>query len=398
MLGHRLLQGIVALAASGLMSVVNCEVKVSALKTTTLGTDPEGSARLNGMSFQQDALTTFNGWQYVAYYESTGTYNKQNVALGRRNLNGGASPSDWEVIRFTDYSQQTQDSHNTISMGISNDGKIHLSYDHHDVPLNYRVSNEGVATDPRPMRGTRISLELRGMTCPAADRGLGGRSGSGDSYLYKYSGGSWTPIGKYIQGNNNNAYINGLDFANDTLTITWTWRETPDVVTNHDLGYAYSTDLGRTWNNNAGVSIGPTNSGILNQEGQTVDAAGRVHVINRETVGGTLTWLHYWRGDDGRWTRNPISHSLGPLTQTGRRGKLAAHPTTGDLFAILAANQASNDVAVYVATRASGYTDWKEAWRAGSFDVEPLFDRALWRGQGGYPDRKVAVVDLEVQV
>jgi len=62
MLGHRLLQGIVALAASGLMSVVNCEVKVSALKTTTLGTDPEGSARLNGMSFQQDALTTFNGW------------------------------------------------------------------------------------------------------------------------------------------------------------------------------------------------------------------------------------------------------------------------------------------------------------------------------------------------
>ena len=33
-------------------------------------------------------------------------------------------------------------------MGISPDGAIHLSYDHHDVPLNYRVSSEGVATDP----------------------------------------------------------------------------------------------------------------------------------------------------------------------------------------------------------------------------------------------------------
>jgi len=258
---------------------------------------------------------------------------------------------------------------------------------------------------------------------------IGIRSGSGDSYLYKYSSGSWSPIGKYIQGNNNNAYINGIDYANSTLHITWTWRETPDVVTNHDLGYAYSTDLGRTWNNNAGTSIGPTispassgihafsipqNSGILNQEGQTVDPSGRVHVLNREKVGGVLTWLHYWRDEGtGKWTKNPIKHSLGALTQTGRRGKLAAHPVTGDLFAILAANDGV-DVAVYAATKASGYEDWKEVWREGRFDAEPLFDRALWRGQGGveggkilslflntqggYPERKVTVVDLEVEV
>lgn len=37
-------------------------ITVSASQKTTLGTDPEGSARLNGMSFQQDALTSFNGW------------------------------------------------------------------------------------------------------------------------------------------------------------------------------------------------------------------------------------------------------------------------------------------------------------------------------------------------
>ncbi|PKS06299.1 hypothetical protein jhhlp_007047 [Lomentospora prolificans] len=449
MLGQRILKGILALVASGVVPRANCEIKVTALKTTSLGTDPEGSARLNGMSFQQDALTTFNGWQYVAYYESTGTYNRQNVALGRRNLNGGTDPSDWEILRFTDYNQQTQDSHNTISLGISSDGKIHLSYDHHDVPLNYRVSNDGIATDPSAhtwsaslFGATRHDLPGGGpgpwnpVTYPRFERANDdllfemriGQSGSGDSYLYKYSSGAWSPIGRYIQGNNNNAYINGLDFANDTLTITWTWRETPDVVTNHDLGYAYSTDLGHTWKNNAGASIGstvspssqgihafiiPQNSGILNQEGQTVDFGGRVHVVNREKVGGVLTWLHYWRGENGQWTRNPIKHSLGALTQTGRRGKLAAHPVTGDLFAILAANE-GYDVAVYAATRASDYTDWKETWRSKSFDVEPLFDRALWRGQGGveagkilslflntqggYPDRKVTVVDLEVQV
>lgn len=86
--------------------------------------------------------------QYVAYYESTGTYNRQHVALGRRNLNNGDTPSEWDIFEFTDYVQQTQDEHNTISMGISGDGTIHLSYDHHDVPLNYRVSNEGIASDP----------------------------------------------------------------------------------------------------------------------------------------------------------------------------------------------------------------------------------------------------------
>lgn len=200
------------------------------------------------------------------------------------------------------------------------------------------------------------------------------------------------------------------------------------MVTNHDLAYAYSEDLGSTWKNNDGEELGstvrpgspgihvfeiPQNSGILNQEGQTVDNSGRVHVVNREIVDGTLTWLHYWRDEQGSWTRNPIQHSLGSLTQTGHRGKLAAHPVTGDIFAILAANDGT-DVGVFVATRASGYTNWTEAWKGGAYDVEPLFDRCLWSGKGGveagtvlslflntqgsYPDRKITIVDLEVQV
>ncbi|SPN96630.1 uncharacterized protein DNG_00151 [Cephalotrichum gorgonifer] len=449
MLINRARTRLLALAVA-LMSAVNCEVRVSHLRTTTLGTDPEGSARLNGMSFQQDALTTFNGWQYVAYYESTGTYNSQNVALGRRNLNGGQTPSAWEIFRFTDYVQKTQDSHNTISLGISGDGNIHLSYDHHDVPLNYRVSRQGIAADPEAhvwgadlFGSTLHSLPGAGagpwspVTYPRFERAGEeflfemriGASGSGDSYLYQYTSGSWSQIGKYLQGRDNNAYINGIDYANGSLHATWTWRETPDVVTNHDLGYAYSEDLGHTWKNSAGANLGPTiqpsspgihvfnipqNSGILNQEGQTVDNAGRVHVLNRETVSGVLTWLHYWRDEEGTWTRNPVWHSLGQLTQTGRRGKLAAHPTTGDLFAILAANE-GNEVGVYVSTRGSGYTDWTEAWRGGSFDIEPLFDQHLWSGEGGggieggqvlslflntaggYPNRKVTVVDLDVQ-
>lgn len=62
MLGSWLRPGIFALAASELLSIASCEVTVSHLRTTALGTDPEGSARLNGLSFQQDPLTSFNGW------------------------------------------------------------------------------------------------------------------------------------------------------------------------------------------------------------------------------------------------------------------------------------------------------------------------------------------------
>lgn len=235
-------------------------------------------------------------------------------------------------------------------------------------------------------------------------------------------------MGRYLEGDDNNAYINGINYANGTLHATWTWRETPDVVTNHDLAYAYSDDLGVTWKNNDGETLGstvvpgspgihvfeiPQNSGILNQEGQTVDNSGRVHVVNREIIDGTLTWLHYWRNEEGAWTRNAIQQTLGPLTQTGHRGKLAAHPMTGDIFVILAANEGT-DVGVFVATRASEYTDWTEAWKGGAYDVEPLFDRYLWSGDGGveagtvlslflntqgsYPDRRITVVDLGVQV
>jgi hypothetical protein len=258
------------------------------------------------------------------------------------------------------------------------------------------------------------------------------RSGSGDSYIYRYSNGAWSQVGKYLQGSDNNAYINGLDFANNTLHATWTWRETPDVVTNHDLCYAYSADEGKTWKNNAGQNLGSTitpsspginaftirqNSGILNQEGQTVSQDGTPHVLNRELRSGTLTWLHYHRASpssssgSGSWERNPINHNLGSLTQTGRRGKLAAHPN-GEILAILASNT-GNDVAVLVASPDDGFRSWKEIWRGKGFDAEPLYDRELWRGHGGleagrrlslflstaggYPSRKVTVVDLDLE-
>lgn len=105
-------------------------VKVVSTDHSDIGTDIEGSERLNGVSYQEDALITFGDYQYVTFYGTAPAgYNNHYVNVGRRQVT--PSTGDWEFLTLTDYVQQTMDGHNMISMGISGDGKIHLSFDHH---------------------------------------------------------------------------------------------------------------------------------------------------------------------------------------------------------------------------------------------------------------------------
>src|SRR5579862_5190280 len=54
----------------------------------------------NGLSFQQDALTSFAGWQYCAYYDAA-----RHVCLARRKLAAG----EWQAVRFEDYLFKDED-------------------------------------------------------------------------------------------------------------------------------------------------------------------------------------------------------------------------------------------------------------------------------------------------
>jgi len=98
---------------------------------TVLGPDPaHRRCVLNGNAFQQDAIVSFNGWQYAAFYSflDKNTPEPLYVHLARRQLPHGK----WDVLVFTDYPQTVDDGHNTVQMGICpGDGTIHLSYDHH---------------------------------------------------------------------------------------------------------------------------------------------------------------------------------------------------------------------------------------------------------------------------
>jgi len=77
-----------------------------------------------------------------------------------------------------------------------------------------------------------------------------------------------------------------------SIHISWVWRETPDVASNHDMCYARSTDGGMTWTNSEGdkyqlpitaataeyASRIPQNSDLINQTSMFADETGRPYI------------------------------------------------------------------------------------------------------------------------
>ena len=93
-----------------------------------------------------DGFTTFNGYQYAIYYTVVGNnYNNRYVTIARRQL----PSSPWETCTFSDYVQTINDDHRIATIGVCpGDGTIHLSFDHHNNDLHYRISIPGLATNP----------------------------------------------------------------------------------------------------------------------------------------------------------------------------------------------------------------------------------------------------------
>ena len=66
---------------------------------------------INGNAFQQDAVASHNGYQYLS---------ATTTPIGRSAWRGENSRSgEWQVIRFDDYHFEGDDAHNTISIGIA---------------------------------------------------------------------------------------------------------------------------------------------------------------------------------------------------------------------------------------------------------------------------------------
>ncbi|KAF3009571.1 hypothetical protein E8E13_005878 [Curvularia kusanoi] len=429
------------LASATLVSSLVSGIAITSTNYYNISNDVEGSVRLNCLAFQQNALMTFGNYQYVAFYATATGYGKHYVNLGRRQI--APSIGAWQNFALTDYVQQTLDEHNTISMGISGDGKIHLSFDHHDVPINYRVSNAGIArTVPAEWSASAfgaVQHSLPGSTGPWSpltyprferiDNGdllmefRIGQSGSGDSWIHRYSSttGLWSNVGKYLQGEDNNAYINGFSSAGGKLYTSWTVRETPTPSTNHDFYFAFSEDAGRSWKQTNGEIVAlpimpstpgikvyniPQNSEIINQEAQFADGKGRFHALMRDNSTGIATFYHYLRTADGKFSKTAITApGLSTPPYLAYRGKIVA---TGDSVIAILPDAPKSTVQLWAATAGANWTDWKKLGEISNMAGEPLVDEerlrkfnvlSLFVRQGGpFGTRKVQVWDFGLEL
>ncbi|KAF3764675.1 hypothetical protein M406DRAFT_340231 [Cryphonectria parasitica EP155] len=400
---------------------------------TILGPDPAHRTHaINGYAFQQDALTSFNGWQYAVFYSSTGPETPEPlfIHLSRRCLPDGP----WESIVFEDYPQKTDDGHNTVQIGICHeDGTIHLSYDHHCDVLRYRHSVRGLAQNPTAYEWNASlfmpTLDyLPGLpsshkhfsyvTYPRlGNLGPGvlfmslrdGKAGLGSDHLYLYRSdkGFWEFVGTPLTGVDSNPYVHGWDFRDGKLHVTWVyrgfvwyegWDDLADTKhkqqagpngaeNNHNICYAYSEDLGYTWRNGKGDVIADL------KQGQTIknDAEGIVAfeipkgsgLMNQESQvvdydGGVhvlnreiLEGTHIWKHYYRSPTGQWTSRAIRPIDGP-RRGRLGI-TRDNDLLLILPETTIPT-VTILRALKSDSYGSYQKVWVGKGLTGEPLID------------------------
>ncbi|WP_404194523.1 BNR repeat-containing protein [Streptomyces tauricus] len=377
---------------------------------------------VNNNSFQKNALLTHKGYQYAAWYTAD-----RNAVVGRRAL--GAST--WSTVK-AGHTLRYDDSHNVISMGVSKtDGRLHLHMDSHSDGFTYVKSVAGLMNNPAGLTWTasrfgapRSTLDGLALTSqftypqfvstPEGRLQLSyraGVSGNGRNALAEYDGTSWTALGEWSASTGTytsehgsstvrNMYLHGIDYDRDgRLHSFFTWREQNNAVmcnsgglTNHDTGYVYSDDRGRTWRNDAGTVVGATGTSntvavtdgglvvdalnpdhsLMNQESQATDSAGRPHAIISYVPGrfGQCTTnyvadrtangraFHVRKTATGTWRKTEIPLAL----NSSQRTRLILDKYD-NAYAILPYGR------IAAASAASGHTDWTTLFDGAGLDA-----------------------------
>jgi len=111
-----------------------------------------------------------------------------------------------------------------------------------------------------------------------------------------------------------------------SLHLAWTWRDSPDVASNHDLAYARSDDAGQSWKKADGALLAlpltaancdyaariPINSNLMNPPSIGVTRAGRPYIVDYwSPTSGAVPQFHLVRHDGKAWTITP-----GPVAGT----------------------------------------------------------------------------------
>ncbi len=306
---------------------------------------------VNTVIFRHHGVVSRGNYQFTAYYDV-----QSRMVFVRRDLRDNSV----KTARLKN-GYNTRDSHNSISLGIDPDGYLHLSYDHHGTPLNYRRSTEPLSIDtwsePLKMTGVfedRVTYPYFVMA-PANTKDRQGKgklyfiyrhasSGNGDICLkvYDHTKKIWEDRAvRFIKGMEqkpwtSNAYWNHPAFDSlGRMYFTWVWRVNrggpPGLVNNHNIGYACTPDGGETWLSSRdlplSIPLTPTNSeviwaispgtNLINQCSSAIDSKDRLHVVfYADDPGGIPQYQHLWFNVHV-WQCDVISNRTGDFKLSG---------------------------------------------------------------------------------
>lgn len=294
---------------------------------------------VNTTVFRNSSLTTAGDWQYISYYDADGY-----LVLGKRKL----GTEQWTLNR-TQYKGNVKDAHNVISMAVDGEGYIHVAFDHHGQPLNYCRSVAPYSLE----LGEKLSMmgmDERDVTYPEFYTLSGGDllfayrsgvSGRGNLVLNRYDvkQHQWHRVQDVlIDGENErNAYWQLYVDERGTIHLSWVWRETWMVETNHDLCYASSTDNGVTWQKANGEKYDlpirlenaeyacriPQNSELINQTSMSADRDGHPYIATywRDQNSDIPQYRIVWY-DGKQWRSRQVSQRTTPFSLKGGGTKM----------------------------------------------------------------------------
>ena len=328
---------------------------------STLAANAYGAGDVNSCAIALNNLTTVGNFQFAAYYD-TGN----NIVIGRRTV---GTPT-WQTYStgISVLASEITDDHNIIAIAVDSGGFLHMSWNMHNVTLNYAISNAAVtgatlgsvaftkqtaALAPTlfPSSGTTTNevtyptfYNIPGssnLLFAYRNGGAGGGSGNGNQYFNIYN-----PATKTFSNNlvingiqtSVNAYLNNLVYTSTrNLLMSWTWRATSNWQTNSNIMFAQSPDNGTSWYKQGGttsytlpiIQTGspatsvaqiieniPQNSSFINQTSMAVDAADNPFIASYWAPGWNTTtnsgnpnrqyMLAYYTGS--QWKTSQISN------------------------------------------------------------------------------------------
>lgn len=381
----------------------------SAIRISTIAENGWANNSVNAVVFRKNALVTFKNMQYAAYYDAD-----QYLVLAKRNIH----KKEWEVLR-TACKADAGDAHKSISIMVDDKGYLHVAWGQHNNGLNYVKSiTAGSLTlgTPEAMLGTKENKVSYPEFYKLANGTLlfmyrDGGSGNGNLMINSYDPATkkWQRIqDNLIDGEGKrNAYWQTAIDDQGTIHLSWVWRESPDVSSNHDLCYARSKDGGLSWENAAGLAYQlpihhknaeyaamiPQKSELINQTSMFADDAGNPYIAGYwKDKGAAAPQYHLVYHDGKNWRVNVLDFRSTDFSLSGAgtkripisRPQVIAWKSKGLLNAALIFRDIERGNKVSLAwCRNLQQNNWAltDLSQSTVGDWEPAYDTELWKNK-----------------